>query len=138
VTKIPLFSDRGDVIGLAGLMRDVHRAGAVLRPYEAMTPVLQYITENYRDSISLGDLAAVAGMSVRRLERRFKALFHVTPLAYINLYRVRKACVLLRNTDDAITNIALAVDFYDSSHFVRQFRRFMGMTPTEYRHHCFG
>jgi AraC-like DNA-binding protein len=71
------------------------------------------------------------------LERRFKTLFHATPVVYTNRYRIQKACLALRNSDQSVTSIALEVGFYDSSHFVRQFRRFMDITPTEYREHFF-
>ena len=137
VTKVPLFSDKGAVIGVAGLMRDVHSAGAVLGPYKEITPVLHYIMQNYQYQFGVEDLAEIVNMSVRQLERRFKTLFHATPVVYTNRYRVQKACLALRNGDQSVTSIALEVGFYDSSHFVRQFRRFMGMTPTEYREHFF-
>ena len=90
VTKVPLFSGKGDVIGVAGLMRDVHSAGAVLGPYKEITPVLHHIMQNYRAHIAVEDLAEIAGMSVRQLERRFKTLFQVTPVVYANRYRVRR------------------------------------------------
>ena len=137
VTKVPLFSGKGDVIGVAGLMRDVHSAGTVLGPYKEITPVLHHIMQNYRGQVVVEDLAEIASMSMRQLERRFKTLFHVTPVVYINRYRVQRACLALRNSEESVTDIALEVGFYDSSHFVRQFRRFMGMTPTEYREHFF-
>jgi AraC-like DNA-binding protein len=92
---------------------------------------------NYRAHIAVEDLADIAGMSVRQLGRRFKTLFQVTPVVYANRYRVQKACLALRNSEESVTDIALEVGFYDSSHFVRQFRRFVGMTPTEYREHFF-
>ena len=135
VTKVALLSQKGAVIGVAGLMRDVHSAGAVLGPYKEITPVLHYIMQNYRSQVAVEDLAEIAGMSVRQLERRFKTLFHVTPVVYTNRYRVQKACQALRNSQESVTDVALQVGFYDSSHFVRLFRRFMGMTPTEYRDH---
>jgi PAS domain S-box-containing protein len=137
VTKVPLLSEKGTVIGVAGLMRDVHSAGAVLGPYKEITPVLHYIMQNYRGHIAVEDLAEITGMSVRQLERRFKSLFRVTPVVYVNRHRVQKACLALRNSEASVTDVALQVGFYDSSHFVRQFRRFMGMTPTEYREHFF-
>ena len=137
VTKIPLLSEKKAVIGVAGLMRDVHSAGAVLGPYKEITPVLHHVMQNYRNHIAVEDLAEIASMSVRQLERRFKTLCHVTPVVYANRYRVQKACQALRNSEESVTDVALQVGFYDSSHFVRLFRRFMGMTPTEYREHFF-
>ncbi len=57
--------------------------------------------QNYRAHIAVEDLAEIAGMSVRQLERRFRTLFQVTPVVYANRYRVQKACLALRNSKQA-------------------------------------
>jgi AraC-like DNA-binding protein len=57
----------------------------------------------------------------------------ITPSAYIRRYRIRQSCELLRNADQSITQIALAVGFSDSAHFARTFQRELNMTPRAFR-----
>ena len=51
---------------------------------------------------------------------------------YINHRKIIRSCGLLF-TDRSITEIALAYGFYDTAHYSRLFRRYIGMTPTDYR-----
>jgi len=51
---------------------------------------------------------------------------------YINHRKVVRSCGLLF-TDQSVTEIALAYGFYDTAHYSRLFKRYIGMTPTEYR-----
>ncbi|MGQ9491544.1 MAG: helix-turn-helix domain-containing protein [Anaerolineae bacterium] len=57
----------------------------------------------------------------------------MTPIAYLNRYRIQQAKQLLTNTHKTITEIALEVGFSSSSYFSRIFRRKTGMTPEAYR-----
>jgi len=132
-SKVPLFARDGQVAGVAVAMRDVRSMGAVLGPYAEMTRVIEHIHQHYAEPVEVATLAEKAGLSVRQFERRFKRLFHVPPLGYVNQHRVRAACVVLRESSASIADIALRVGFYDHSHFVRQFRKLKGITPTEYR-----
>jgi AraC-like DNA-binding protein len=54
-------------------------------------------------------------------------------ITYIRRYRIRQACELLRNTDQSIMQVAMAVGFSDGAHFTRTFQREIGMTPRAYR-----
>ena len=132
-SKIPLFGKDDKVVGVAVAMRDFERVGTVLGPYREMAGVMDHIFHHSHEQIAVGDLAEIAGLSIRQFERRFKKLFGSTPLRYVNQYRLRAACMELRQTHENISTIAHRVGFYDHAHFVRQFRIQMKMTPTEYR-----
>jgi len=60
-------------------------------------------------------------------------VFHITPTRHILNVRVRTACKLLSTTNNTIVSIALETGFYDHSHFVRNFRKVMGLSPSAYR-----
>jgi transcriptional regulator GlxA family with amidase domain len=72
-------------------------------------------------------------MSVRQFERRFQQTFRMNPRTYVIRMRVAAAAELLLATRRRATDIAMEVGFYDHSDFSRQFRRFMGVSPTDYR-----
>ncbi len=132
-SKMPVFDRKGRVIGIAGAMRDYEHAGAVLEPYQAMASVIRHVADRYAERITAAELAALAHLSVSQFERRFKRLFQMTPIAYVEQVRVNAACQALATTQAPIAAIAQECGFYDQSHFTRRFRRVMGMTPDRYR-----
>lgn len=131
--KVPVYSNEGEIIGLAGTARDITRAGLALRPYTEMQDVLEYVRDNYAESIEIKQLAALVHLSVSQFERRFRKVFQISPLKHIMNVRIRAASLRLTATNDTIAHIALECGFYDHSHFTRNFRKTMGIPPKEYR-----
>ena len=94
---------------------------------------MAYIHEHYAESISRYDLAQHVALSEDYLTDCFRKELGVTPITYINRYRIHQAQILLTESYKNITEIALDVGFSDSSYFSRVFRREVGMSPTDYR-----
>ncbi|VGO20498.1 Melibiose operon regulatory protein [Pontiella sulfatireligans] len=132
-TKIPLHSHDGKVIGLACIARNMTDAHEKLRPYVEMNEVLEFVRENHASPIRIEELAKIANLSSSQFERRFKKVFDITPTKHILNVRIRAACNLLSTTNETIASIALESGFYDHSHFIRNFRKVMGLSPKEYR-----
>jgi PAS domain S-box-containing protein len=137
-TKVPVYSNSGEIIGLAGTARDITRAGLALRPYTEMRMVLEYVSEHYSQPIEIKELAALVHLSVSQFERRFRKVFQISPLKHVMNVRIRAASVRLTSSNDTIATIALDCGFYDHSHFTRNFRRVMGVSPKEYRKQYMG
>lgn len=83
--------------------------------------------------VSLRELAKAAHRSRFELIRRFKAVFGLTPHRFLLQSRVRGAQRLLEASAAPLADVALAAGFYDQSHFIRQFKRQVGLTPSAYR-----
>jgi signal transduction histidine kinase/AraC-like DNA-binding protein len=94
---------------------------------------MAYIHEHYASSISRTDLARHVALSEDYLTACFRKELGVTPIAYLNRYRVHRARQLLTDTSKSVTEIALEVGFSDSGYFSRVFRREMGISPEAYR-----
>lgn len=94
---------------------------------------MAYLHEHYAEPISREDLARHVGLSDDYLTSCFRRELGLTPIAYLNRYRIQQAKQLLTNTHKTITEIALDVGFSGSSYFSRIFRRETGMTPEAYR-----
>ena len=94
---------------------------------------MAYIHEHYASSINRTELARHASLSEDYLTACFRKELGVTPIAYLNRYRVHQARQLLSDTDKTITEIAMEVGFSDSSYFSRVFRREVGLSPEAYR-----
>lgn len=79
----------------------------------------------------VADVARSLGISERQLERRFLARVGVTPKRFAGLRRFEHAVTLAR-ASSSLTEAALAAGYYDQSHFIREFRRYAGVTPGEW------
>ncbi|MBQ9760691.1 MAG: helix-turn-helix transcriptional regulator [Clostridia bacterium] len=100
---------------------------------EQLTRLLSQIEEHYTEHIDLGELARSAGINEKYLFRFFKAYTSYTPVEYINRLRVEKAAYDIRHRHLSITEAAYANGFNDSAYFSKIFRRFVGISPLQYK-----
>lgn len=125
----PLAEVLSDVIAwYAGSAEDwdgVSATGIVAR-------VREFIDAHYAERISLGDLAAVAGLSRFHFLRVFQEEVGIPPYAYLMDRRVRAAVQLLGD-GVPIVEVAASTGFSDQSHLTRRFKRHLGMTPGQYQ-----
>ncbi len=96
---------------------------------------IEYIENHYQETISLTALARTAGMSPKYFCRIFKEVTHQTPVDYVILYRIEQSCILLSTTSTPIIDIAMECGFNDCSYFIKTFKKFKNMTPSQYRNH---
>ena len=100
---------------------------------EKIAGAAAYIEQNYAENISVAKLAEMSNYSVRQFIRLFKKAFGCIPTEYIANLRMQKARELLRGKTASITDIALFCGYGDSNYFSRIFRKYNGITPSEYR-----
>ena len=132
-SKTPLFDAAGEVIGIAGVMRDYAKASDVLQPYREMQQVVDHVFQSYDQRLEVPQLARMAHLSISQFDRRFKQLFGLTPQQFILRVRIHAACRAITSTGRSISQIAQQTGFCDQSYFTKQFRKQMGKTPSEYR-----
>jgi signal transduction histidine kinase/DNA-binding LacI/PurR family transcriptional regulator/CheY-like chemotaxis protein len=97
---------------------------------------MAFIHAFYTEPISRSDVAAHVGLSERHLTRCFHQEVGLTPITYLNRYRVKQAKALLDTGEKGVTEIAVEVGFSSSSYFTRVFRDEVGVSPRDYlRHH---
>lgn len=105
-----------------------------VRPeHPAVRRALAYIAENYTEPVSLDQIAQAAGLSTFRIAHLLKENTGRTALQNVHYHRVQEARRLLEESDLSCTEIAYETGFGDQSYFIRQFRRWMGITPARYR-----
>lgn len=95
--------------------------------------VLIYIRENYNQKISLDDMAKRMGMNTQYFCRYFKKLTGKTPTAYINEIRIEKAAEYLLQSDRKILDIAMACGYENMGYFIKRFKEYKQVSPSEYR-----
>lgn len=94
---------------------------------------LRLIETEYASTITLPQLAKACGMSPKYFCLFFKEMTHKTPIDYLNNYRVKMACEMLRQNQESITEIALSCGFNDLSYFIKTFKRYKGVSPKHYQ-----
>src|SRR5690554_5246668 len=92
-----------------------------------------YIDTHLGSRIRTEHLAAVLKLSPRHFSHSFKATLGLTPLHYVANRRIESACRTMLTTDFSLTDIAYSYGFCDQSHFIRIFRRQIGITPHAWR-----
>ncbi len=83
--------------------------------------------------ISLDALAASVNLSASRLRVLFKTETELTIQQYVKRMKMQRAQELVRDTFLRVSEISTQLDWKDSSHFVRDYKRNFGVTPGEYR-----
>ena len=103
------------------------------RSFLRLARVLQHIEIHYADDLKLEDLAKIAGMSIRTLQRCFQETFAMSPIHFLNRLRVGNACKELLRSNSTITEVAERVGILDSNYFSRLFQQLVGISPSAYR-----
>jgi AraC-like DNA-binding protein len=130
-SKVPLHDASGSIAGTAGVACPLKgQPAAVAAP---LSPAIHFISEHYGQPITNHKLADLCGMSVRAFERHFRALYRVSPHVFVRQVRVRMSCSRLVFSKKSLAVVASEVGFADQSHFAREFRQFLGESPSAYR-----
>ncbi|RPJ26103.1 MAG: helix-turn-helix domain-containing protein [Chloroflexi bacterium] len=94
---------------------------------------MAYLHEHYTEALSREELARHVGLNSDYLTYCFRKELGMTPIAYLNRYRINQAKQLLTERQMSITEVGMAVGFSDSGYFSRVFRKEVGMSPEAYR-----
>ena len=130
--KEPLLDEKGAVIGLAGISRDLPRQKESSQ-LEDISEVLREIDEHLDQALTVKSLAEQSGLSTFQLDQRIRSLFGMSTGQYIVRRRIDRACHLLERTNESLSAIALECGYSDQSAFTRQFRQSVGIPPGAYR-----
>ncbi len=98
-----------------------------------LIPASLALLANTSERRSIPEVAQQLGISQRQLERLYHEQVGMAPKQYARLLRVETARLALKQTPgQPQTRLAVDLDFYDQSHFIREFRAVVGMTPQQY------
>ncbi|MGJ8530327.1 helix-turn-helix domain-containing protein [Maritalea sp.] len=95
--------------------------------------VVDHITGNFSEEISVEIAANMAAMSPPAFSRNFQRITGNKFVEFVNRVRISQACFMLYSTDDQISAICFEVGFQNLANFNRHFLKMKGMTPKEFR-----
>lgn len=100
---------------------------------ERLNTIYQYLKINYRNKITLSNVAAQVCMTDESFSRFFSKLMNKTFFSFLNEYRINVACKLLIESDLSIARICDQCGYESVSFFFRQFKRFKNCSPQYFR-----
>jgi AraC-like DNA-binding protein len=98
-----------------------------------LAAAVEFIQKNLNQSITVQEISDVACMSKASFYRYFKNEFGMSPVEYINKERIERACRLLKNTKNNVTDVGYKLGFSSLSHFIKLFKEQTGITPKQYQ-----
>lgn len=119
-------SNEYELLASPGHTTDMKESGRLAK-------IIEYVMRNLDDDITLPKVASMANMGLTTFCNFFKENYRVTFVEYLNSVRIGHACKLLSDNDQNIVEIAYSCGFNTLANFNRQFKKFKGMTPSEYR-----
>lgn len=102
-------------------------------PSREIIGALACVHDQIREPILLETLAEEAGLSLSRFKQRFRQEVGMPPREYVLRQKVEAAREMLRGPGPSVTHIAHDLSFSSSQYFATVFRRFVGLSPTEFR-----
>lgn len=109
--------------------REINKA----KKQDIIQMAIQYMHENIHKKLTLNDIASHVGYSPSHFGQIFRQKTGQTPLNYLNLLKIQRACQMLDFTDMKIKEITEELGFYDQYHFSKTFVKQIGETPSQYK-----
>jgi transcriptional regulator GlxA family with amidase domain len=100
---------------------------------ESLRTIMELMRKNIDEPLTLTELAELSDISRRQMERLFQTYVESTPSRYYLELRLNYARRLLTQTNESITNVALASGFVSTSHFSNCYKDTFGISPTSTR-----
>lgn len=114
------------------IMLSYERAELKIKGSNTISKSISFIMEHYNEEVSAEELAAVSNISVSNLEKTFKKCYGTTPINYRNTIRINEAKKLLLS-GFSISDAAEKVGWPNYYYFCKIFKRYVGVSPGEFR-----
>ena len=98
--------------------------------HKALVEVSALMEANIEEPLSLDELARLADLSQRHLQRMFRHTLNMTPMHYYLNLRLRRARALLLQTEMSVMSVTVACGFQSSCHFSKSYRTLFGYSPS--------
>ena len=112
---------------------DVSAYQPIALEMERIYPAITLIKDHYSEVITAQHLSDACAMSPATFYRLFYQTIHKTPMQYLEEYRLKQAARYLLSDADTLAAIADKCGYYDEFHLSRNFKKYYGISPREYK-----
>jgi AraC-like DNA-binding protein len=131
--KLPIFDRNNAVIGVMGTTQSYGATLDTRRPYLSIDRAVECIRQQFRNKLTVENLAQNVGISPRQLHRRFVETFGMSPQSFLMRVRIQAACEMIQSRDCQLSEVAQQCGFPDQSAFSQHFRKHIGQTPLRFQ-----
>ncbi|MVX64007.1 helix-turn-helix domain-containing protein [Clostridium chromiireducens] len=100
---------------------------------EEIKSIITYLINNYDKNITISELTKLFSINRTTLSSKFNESIGESIISYLNRTRINMASIILRDTKLPISEVMTRVGFNESTHFLRTFKKYTGMSPKSYR-----
>jgi two-component system response regulator YesN len=115
------------------VLEELDEFSAVNSKNQYVRKIARYLMDNIETELSMNDLAARLYLSKNYLGELFKQETGISVAEFVNRSKVRRAGVLLLETDLKWYEIAIKLGFNNIEYFTKIFKKKMGVTPQNFR-----
>mgnify|MGYP004477777909 CR=1 FL=1 len=94
---------------------------------------LDYVNKNYDNPMKANELAVICSMSETLFRRIFEEYINMSPMDYVNLIRIQRACDLMKKSNDSMDMVATKCGFATTSTFNRNFKKYLDTSPYQWK-----
>lgn len=94
---------------------------------------LDYVNKNYDKPMKANELAGICSMSETHFRRIFEEYINMSPMDYVNLIRIQRACDLMKKSNDSMDMVATKCGFATTSTFNRNFKKYLDTSPYQWK-----
>lgn len=99
---------------------------------QTMQDAEKYLQANISDKVDLDAIAQKFCLGKGQFIRNFKKQTGLTPISYLLMHRINEAKKRIQE-GYSLTEVSLAVGFYDQAHFIKYFQKYVGISPLQYK-----
>jgi len=141
IERMKSISNNGNIFDIKGLLYSICGCFDSTATYKdssngsnvLMHKIFRFVEDNYSKECSLSDLSRYTGYDYAYISRYFKKIVGLSYNDYVNQYRISKVCYLLQNSETTILDASNDCGFNSLRSLNRNFKEYLGITPTEYR-----
>jgi AraC family L-rhamnose operon regulatory protein RhaS len=115
------------------LENDISKDNVLGQVDDELYSILLYIINNYDKKITIPSLTKKFNINRTTLSEKFTNVVGESIISYVNKLRINMASIILRDTKLPVSEVMERVGFSDNTHFLRTFKKYMGISPREYR-----
>lgn len=101
--------------------------------HRGLINLLRQMQSHYADEWTIEKIAAECNVSKSQLFRLFRTTFDQSPAQWLKSYRLSQSRRMLVDTDSSIAEIAFEIGYKDPLHFSRDFKKSVGVSPSQFR-----